>query len=162
VTLGRHVTEPFIRSGTLAEVGVSGGVTPRELLRDVQWADWTPEGKDYLVVRDENLINRLEFPAGKVLYQTAGWVSPPRFSPDGSLIAFLDHPLRRDDGGFVAVIDRAGKKRILAGPFSSSYGLDWAQDGRTIWYTATRVGGNRALQSVSLSGDVHLITRVPQ
>ena len=162
VTLGRHVVEPFIRSGTLAEVGVSGGVAPRELLTGVHWADWAPAGKDFLVVRDQNQRNRIEYPVGNVLYQSVGWVSHPRISPDGSLVAFLDHPLRRDDGGSVAVVDRAGKKRTLAGPFSSEYGLAWSPDGREVWFTATRVGGNRALQAVTLSGDTRLIARVPQ
>ena len=77
VTLGRHVEEPFIRSGTLAEVGVSGGVAPRELLTDVQWADWSPDGKDFLVVRDQNQRNRLEYPVGNVLYQTRRVGQPP-------------------------------------------------------------------------------------
>jgi Tol biopolymer transport system component len=162
VSLGRHVEEPFVRSGTLAEVGVSGGVAPRELLTGVQWADWSPAGQDFLIVRDQNLRNRLEYPVGNVLYQTVGWISHPRISPDGSLVAFLEHPLRRDDGGTVAVVDRAGKKRTLAGPFSSEYGLAWAPDGREVWFTATQVGGNRALQAIALSGDARLIARVPQ
>jgi Tol biopolymer transport system component len=162
VTLGRHVEEPFIRSGTLAEVGVSGGVAPRELLTGVHWADWSPAGKDFLVVRDQNQRNRIEYPVGNVLYQSVGWVSHPRISPDGSLVAFLDHPLRRDDGGSVAVVDRTGKKRTLAGPFSSAYGLAWSPDGREVWFTATKVGGNRALEAVGLSGDARLIARVPQ
>ena len=38
-------------------------------------------------------------PAGKVLYETSGWVGHPRLSPDGALIAFIDHPTPGDDGG---------------------------------------------------------------
>src|SRR5690242_17228771 len=97
VSLDRHVQEPFIRVGTLAEVGISGGVAPREVLKDVQWADATPDGKEVAIVRDVALRSQLEYPIGKVLYQTAGWISNPRVSRDGSLVAFLEHPQRRDD-----------------------------------------------------------------
>ncbi len=162
VSLDRHVEEAFIRSGTLAEVGVSGGVAPRELLKDVQWADWSPDGKEIAVVRDINLRNQLEFPIGKVLYQTAGWISHPRVSSDGQLVAFMEHSQRRDDGGTVAVIDRAGKKRTLSGTFSSEYGLAWSPDGTEIWITGTKVGGNRALHAISLSGRERLLARVTQ
>ena len=37
-------------------------------------------------------LERLEFPAGKVLYETGGFVSHIRFSPKGDRIAFADHP----------------------------------------------------------------------
>jgi Tol biopolymer transport system component len=162
VSLNRHAEEAFVRSGTLAEVGVSGGVAPRELLTDVLWADWSPSGSDLAVVRDLGGKSRLEFPAGHVLYQTVGWLSHPRISPDGNLVAFLEHPLRRDDGGTVCVVDRAEKKQTLTGSFSSEAGLAWSADGREIWFTATKVGGNRALNAVSLSGKERLIARVTQ
>ena len=162
VSLNRHAEEAFVRSGTLAEVGVSGGVAPRELLTDVLWADWSPNGSDLAIVRDVGGKSRLEFPAGHVLYQTVGWLSHPRISPDGNLVAFLEHPLRRDDGGTVCVVDRAEKKQTLTGSSSSEAGLAWSADGREIWFTATKVGGNRALNAVSLSGKERLIARVTQ
>jgi dipeptidyl aminopeptidase/acylaminoacyl peptidase len=162
VSLDRHVEEAFIRSGTLAEVGVSGGVAPREILKDVQWADWSPDGKEVAVVRDVNLRNQLEFPIGKILYQTAGWVSHPRVSRDGQLVAFMEHSQRRDDGGTVAVVDRVGKKRTLSGTFSSEYGLAWSPDGSEVWITGTKVGGNRALHAISLKGTERLLARVTQ
>jgi Tol biopolymer transport system component len=162
VSLDRHMEEAFIRTGTLADVGISGGVAPREMSKDVQWADWSPDGKEIAVVRDVNLRNQLEFPVGKVLYQTAGWISHPRVSHDGALVAFMDHSQRRDDGGTVAVVDRSGKKRTLSETFSSEYGLAWSPNGTEVWVTGARVGGNRALYAVSLSGNERLIARVTQ
>src|SRR5262249_40036698 len=160
VSLDRHVAEPFIRTGTLAEVGISGGVAPREILKDGQWADWEPGGKDLAAVRDVQLKSQLEFPLGHVVYQTAGWISHPRISPDGQLVAFLEHPQRRDDGGTVAVVDRSGKKRTLSETYSSEFGLAWSPNGSSIWITAARVGGNRALHEISLSGNARLLARV--
>ncbi len=162
VSLDRHNDGPFTRSGTLAEVGVSGGVAPREIHKEVQWADWGPGGKDLALVRDVNLRNQLEFPAGKVLYQTAGWISHARVSPDGKIVAFLDHPQRGDDGGSVAIVDRAGKKTSLAGAFSSEYGLAWSPNGKEIWVTGAKVGGNRAIHAFLLSGGERLLARVTQ
>ena len=62
VFVDRHVEGPFIRTGTLAQVGVSGGVAPREISTDVQWADWAPEGASYILVRDVNQRSQLEYP----------------------------------------------------------------------------------------------------
>jgi Tol biopolymer transport system component len=162
VSLGRRVEEPFIRTGTLAQIGVSGGVAPRELSNDVQWADWAPDGSSFALVRDVNLRSRLEYPIGKVLYETVGWISHPRVSRDGKLVAFLEHSLRRDDGGTVSVVDRAGKKRTLSGVFASVFGLAWAPDGGDVWVTGSKAGANRALHAVSPAGKERLLARVTQ
>ena len=66
--------------GTLAQVPIAGGA-PRELLEDVEFADWHPDGRQIAVVRTVNGRTRLEFPIGKVLYRSTGWVSDPRVSP---------------------------------------------------------------------------------
>src|SRR5262249_4717453 len=162
VFVDRHVEEAFIRAGTLAQVSVSGGVSPRQISTDVQWADWAPDGASYTLVRDVNLRNQLEYPAGKVLHQTSGWISHPRVSPDGAVVAFIDHPIRRDDGGTVVVVDRAGKKKTLTGIFASVQGLAWSPDGKEVWFTGTRVGGNRAIHSVTLAGAQRLLALVTE
>ena len=162
VFVDRHVEEAFIRAGTLAQVSVSGGVAPREISTDVQWADWAPDGVSFAFVRDVNSRNQLEYPAGKVLYQTSGWISHPRVSPSGTLVAFLDHGIRRDDGGSVVIVDRLGKKTTLAGVFASVEGLAWSRDGKEVWFTGTRVGGNRAIHAVTLSGSERLLARVTE
>jgi eukaryotic-like serine/threonine-protein kinase len=161
VLLDRHMIEPFIRAGTLAQVSVSGGVAPRQISNDIEYADWAPDGSSFAVVRDVNARKQLEFPAGHVLYQTTGWISHPRVSPKGDMVAFLDHPIRRDDGGSVMVVDRAGKRTTLAGVFSTVQGLAWAPNGE-IWFTGTKVGGNRAIHAVSLAGAERLLARVTE
>ena len=48
-----------------------------------QCADWSPDGKDLAIVRQVGAKNRLEYPIGKLLFETAGWISHPRVSPYG-------------------------------------------------------------------------------
>jgi Tol biopolymer transport system component len=118
----------------------------------VQFADFSPDGRDIAVVRAVSGRRRLEYPVGKTLYETTGWIGNPRFSPRGERIAFLDHPVNGDDGGAVALVDVAGKKTTLTPVFASASGLAWSPDGSEIWFTAAEVGGNRALRAVTPSG----------
>jgi eukaryotic-like serine/threonine-protein kinase len=99
-------------------------------------------------------------PIGKVLYDTAGWIGHPRVSPRGDRVAFIDHPVLGDDGGSVAVVDRAGKKTSLSGVFASMRGLAWSPSGSEIWFTAAQVGANRAVYGVTLSHKVRVVARV--
>jgi eukaryotic-like serine/threonine-protein kinase len=106
-----------VYTGTLARMPI-GGAAPREVLENIQWADWSPDGSELAIVRDFNGRNRLEYPPGKVLYETGGWISHPRVSRKGDMIAFIDHPIQGDSIGGVAVVDLHGSKRNL----SQSYG----------------------------------------
>jgi len=141
----------FARVGTLARVSAAGGV-PRELFESVQWADFSRDGKELAIVRTVDGKSRLEFPAGKVLFETMGFVGDPRFSPKGDRIAFVEHPVPNDDGGTVAIVDLAGKKKTVSGSYATIAGLAWSPDGSEVWYTAAEVGANRALHAVSASG----------
>ena len=100
----------YARIGTLSQTPLSGSA-PRELLEDVGHADWSPDGSAMAVVRAPRWRYRLEFPVGKVLYETTGWISYPRISPKGDAVAFFDHPLSGDDRGSVAIVDRSGTRR---------------------------------------------------
>jgi tRNA A-37 threonylcarbamoyl transferase component Bud32/dipeptidyl aminopeptidase/acylaminoacyl peptidase len=150
----------WVNEGTLARAPLAGGA-PREVLDNIQWADWSPDGTSLAIVRDANGRNRLEFPVDKVLYETGGWVSHPRVSPDGNWVAFLDHPMQGDDGGEVAIVDNNGKKKTLASGFYTTQGLAWSADGKEVWFTGSRVGANRALYAVSLDGHERLVSAMP-
>jgi len=158
VSLRRRVAFGFISTGMLARVTVAGGAAPRDILDDVQWADWAPDGESLAAVRDVGAANRLEFPIGTVLYQTSGWISHPRVSPRGDRVAFLDHPVRNDDGGRVAVVDRKGNRTTLSRVFGSIQGLAWSPNG-DIWFTGAE-RQNRDLYSVTLSGQERVRERV--
>jgi len=162
VLMHSHNTEPYINSGTLARVPPGGGGAPREVLEGVQWADWSPDGGNFVVVRDLEGQNRLESPIGKVLYKTAGWISHPRFSPDGKWIAFLEHPERRDDMGFVSLIDLNGNnKKNISEEWESVQGLAWSPRGDEVWFTSAKVGNDRFLNAVTLAGVERLLAREP-
>jgi WD40 repeat protein len=160
LSLGRRPIDGFNRTGTLARMGVGGGGAPREVLEDVQWADWAPDGS-LAVARQVGGRTRLEFPIGRVLFNSSGYITHPRVSRGGDLVAFIDHPARGDDGGYVAVVDRSGKKRILSQTFPTAWGLAWSQDSGELWLSAATVGFNRALFALTLSGRQRLLARVP-
>jgi serine/threonine protein kinase/Tol biopolymer transport system component len=159
--LNSQQTTSQVHSGTLARMPLVGGA-PREVLENVQWADWSPDGTQLAVVRDVAGRNRLEYPIGKVLYETGGWISHPRISRHGDMIAFLDHPIQGDSIGGVSVVDLNGKKKSVAEPYEGgAIGLAWSPEGDEIWFTATQLGIDRALYSVGLSGKKRLVARVP-
>ncbi|MBV8053397.1 MAG: PD40 domain-containing protein, partial [Acidobacteriaceae bacterium] len=160
VSVNSRPSGPYAQMGTLARVPLNGGA-PRAVLEDVQWADWSPDGNNLAIVRDVGGRNQLEFPIGKALYQTSGWISHPRFSRKGDLIAFLDHPLPGDDGGAVKVVDLSGKVKTLSSGFQTVQGLAWSADDREIWFTAADLGLKRAIFAMTVGGQVRAIATVP-
>ena len=150
VSLKRHNKGGFIRSGMLARMPLGGGA-PRAILEGVHEADWGP-GRQFAIIRESGGMTRLECPIGKVLHQTPGWQSSLRVSPDGTRIAFLDHPYRGNDMGNVAVVDMEGNVEVLSTGWSSTQGLAWSPDGREVWFTAFRTESSRTLYAVTLDG----------
>jgi len=147
------------RQGTLATVPLAGGA-PRELLEDVRRADWAPDGKSLAVVHVVKGHMRLEFPIGKILYESPGWIGGLQFSPRGELIAFNDHKAYVSGaapGGDITVVDRAGKPRKLA---RAPYESRWSPRGDEIWFDETEAGVT-AIEAVTLSGRKRLVASFP-
>jgi serine/threonine protein kinase len=161
ISLG-HTYDGWMGEGTLARSSVLG-TAPRVLAEHVREAEWTPDGSGLAVVRRVAALEQLEFPVGRPLYKTAGFISDIRFSPDGQLIAFADHPVFADDAGGVSVVDRAGARTQLSTGYVSIRGLSWSTDGREIWHTA-RTGGTpvtTALMAVTLTGQARTVWSSP-
>lgn len=153
-------TAAFLQSGTLARVPLAGGA-PREVLDDVFWADWAPDGQSLAVVRySPARIPHLEFPVGKSIYEPQGWVSHVRFSPLGDWIAIADHVPGGDDGR-VVIIDPLGNHKASSSFYSSVEGLAWAPSGKEVWFSAVPAGAARSIYALDLSSKERLIYRAP-
>jgi eukaryotic-like serine/threonine-protein kinase len=150
----------FMHRGTLGQVSI-GADAPRDLLDNVEAADWAPGGEALAVVHVVSGQTRVEYPIGKVLYETAGWISHLRFSPAGDRLAFIDHNLLGDDGGTISVVDLKGKKSDLTERWASALGAAWSPSGDEIWFTATATGFSRSLRGVRLSGKVRELLSAP-
>ena len=142
LSLNRHFTIGFQTIGTLARAPLSGGA-PREILENVQDADWSPDGKELAVSHYVGNRCRLEYPIGHVLYDARAWVSDVRVSPDGRMVAFLDHPQLGDSTGTIRVVDRDGKTRLSGPP--AGRGIAWSPRGDEVW-------SSPPLRATSLSG----------
>jgi Tol biopolymer transport system component len=138
--------------GTLARVPL-GGTAPREILEDVRQADWSPDGSELAIIRTAEGKDRLEFPIGKVLYETAGYLSDLRVSPRGDRIALFEHPKQWDDRGSIIVMDRAGKRILRSGAYGGTEeGLSWPQAGDEVLFTASTGGSGQTVYGIDLSG----------
>jgi serine/threonine protein kinase/Tol biopolymer transport system component len=151
VSLGWRNSLGFESVGTLARMPL-GVAAPREVLEDVEDADWSPDGRELAVIHDVGGKRRLEYPIGTVLYETGGWLSEPRVSPDGRHVAFRDHPFRGDNTAALRVSGLGGPPRVLVDAVPN--GIAWAPDGKEIYYADSGVLG-----AVSLSGRKRVVYR---
>ncbi|HTK68503.1 MAG TPA: protein kinase [Candidatus Eisenbacteria bacterium] len=150
----------FVSTGTLARMPLAGGAA-RELVDGIFEADWDPEGRQLAVIREVQGMICLEYPIGRVLYRTQGWVSHVRIAPDGRSIAFLDHPYRGDDYGGVCTVDMNGNVRSLVKGFASARGLAWTASGDEIWFSAAKVGADRVVHGVKPDGSIRQVFSAP-
>jgi serine/threonine protein kinase/Tol biopolymer transport system component len=156
VTLEHTFFTANASSGTLARLPLSGGA-PREVAENVLSADWSPDGNTLAAVRFADGQTRLEYPLGKAIYTTGGWISDARVSPDGERVAFIDHPILFDSRGRIMVVDRAGNRKALTDTFSDALGLAWHPSGKEIWFTGSYIHLSSNLFAVNLSGKQRLV-----
>jgi hypothetical protein len=147
--------------GALVKVPLGGGA-PRAFLDDVNWAFVTSDGSSLGVVRRTAGRQRIEFPVGKVRYETTGQIDWPRVSSDGERVAFINKPTAGFTEGRIAVVDRNGHQRDLTALWDDLCGLAWSANGREVWYAASTSGSmDCELRAVSLGGKDRLVARLP-
>ena len=148
---------PYHEFGTLAIVSASGG-TPREVAEGVSYADFSPDGKQLAVVRQQGGLLQLEYPLGEVRYRSAGSLFWPRVSPDGERVAFFETGA---DGLSLAVVDRTGKRSVLSSGWVDWWNMAWAPSGREVWFGASPGGSAAALYAADLEGRVREVLNAP-
>ena len=159
----RSAESNWIQSGTLARVSQSGGAA-REILDDVWDADISRDGKQFAIVRSPRGPQQLEYPIGKVLFKTNGYISHPRISPDGKRVAFLEHPVYGDDRGYLDLVDAGASVKRLTSEAEGEEGVAWSADGGEIWYAAAilpATTGERAVFAVTPAGKSQLAFNFP-
>jgi Tol biopolymer transport system component/predicted Ser/Thr protein kinase len=146
---------PAALAGTLARAPLAGGA-PREVLENVEWAEWSPDGKTLAIVREVDQHCRLEYPPGSVLYEipSTGRIWEPRFSPKGDRIAFIEFEDRTASRGTAVVVDVSGKRKtVISRPYTNFYGLAWSPDGKEVWFSgAGSEESHSSLYATSSSG----------
>ena len=155
------VQESWFITGTMGQAQMSGG-TPRAQQKEVVAADYAQDGKTLAIARRANRKVQLEYPEGKVLYATAGYLDYIKVSPSGKEVAFAEHPVFGDDRGWVSVVDENGKHKQLTEEFSTLQGLMWARGGSEIWFTAASATTTRDLFGVNRSGKQRSILTLPE
>jgi serine/threonine protein kinase/WD40 repeat protein len=145
---------------TVATIPVSGG-TPRELLTDALYADWSPDGSEFAAVRfgtKDRLI--LEWPVGHQIASLSSVWGDIRFSPDGRQIAFSENDA---DALFVRVVNRSGRETAKIGPFplGSCSGLAWTRDNKAIILSTPSSHGDTAILRCGLKSDCATLFREP-
>jgi serine/threonine protein kinase len=164
-----RLTEGATTAGTLAVVPLAGGQAPRELVRGVVEADWSPRGDTLVVTRKVGERFTLESPPGTVLYDSGQRILSPHFSPKGDAIAFIEISTAGrtgtvGGGARIEVVDLARHVKVLSEGWGEAFSLSWAPDGNEIWFSAreaTSQSGGLELHAVTLSGRQRVVARLP-
>ena len=160
VSLGRRYLGGFASSGTIARMPLGGA--PRVLCENAQDADWSPDGKSLLVLRQVGGLHRIEWPLGTVIYETPTWISHARISPRGDLVAFFEHPVWGDDAGTLTVIDRSGKIRMRSPDlWNTTGGLAWHPKGDEVWVAGAKHGADRDIYALTMAGKERSVLAFP-
>ncbi len=155
--LKRRFVQGYVTSATLARAPVAGG-TPRQIMENVQAADWHPTTGEIAVAHEFRIV---DYPCGKKFFETKNWISSLRFSPDGKMIALVEHTTFGDNAGFISVLDEKGNSRVLTKTFGAILGIAWHPQKHEIWYTATSGGARLQLQAITMDGKNRIVHSIP-
>jgi WD40 repeat protein len=135
---------------------------PREVLENVSAAEWSPDGSELAVVHRVGALSRLEYPPGKVLAESAGYLSDVRISPRGDRIAYMEHFKPVDNRGRVLIIDLEGMVLARSPESWGEEGLVWSAGGDRVLFTAAYENNALALWSMSEDGSIRQLASAPE
>jgi hypothetical protein len=162
VSLGRRLLGGWVATGTLARIPLAGGA-PRRIAEKIVDADWAPDGKNFAIIRhadDGSFV--LEYPIGRRLRVSGGWLSRVRFSRDGRRLAFIQHPWFGDDAGRPIVVDLEGRDVMDPGAdLPTTGGLAWSPAGDEVWIAGDREQLGRDILGFDMSGKRRVVISLP-
>jgi hypothetical protein len=133
-----------LTTGTLARVPLSGG-EPRKILDDVVAADWSPDGRELVVVRRVEGEFQLEYPIGRVLARPARQ-SIVRVPPRGERVSVAG-----------TVYDLRGEKVSIQSPLTV-FGEAWTSD-HTLWFAGAETWRWKSIWWRKLAAPPHEVYR---
>jgi eukaryotic-like serine/threonine-protein kinase len=147
--------------GTLALVPISGGA-PRELAEEVVAADWTADGSEMAIVRHTEGTYRVEYPRGKVIYESHKPLGFVRIAPDGKSLAIAQSVGEWGDAGRLFVLDANGKQITHSQMYVSLEGVAWPPSGEEVWLAGTTdAGWADAIYALRMNGQERIVLRLP-
>jgi hypothetical protein len=148
-----------IGGGTLSRVTLNGGPI-QQVAENIFGVDWSSDGRHLALVRVVAGAQQLEFPEGRVLYRTSGWLSNIRVAPGDDAVAFIEHPVRHDDAGAIRIVDARGNGVTFADGWASASGLAW-KNADEVWFTAARDDAPRSVWAVRRDGSLRTVGQAP-
>ena len=85
----------------------------------------------------------MEFPRGKVIYESNRTLGYVRISPRADAVAFAEFLTADGDAGRAIAVDRNGKELVRSALFISLEGVAWPPSGKEVWVAATTTEGWR-------------------
>ncbi len=147
--------------GTLGLLPLAGG-SPREVADNVMAADWSADGSEMAVIRQVGAKYRVEYPRGKMIYESDRPLGYVRISPRGDAVAFAEFHAVDGDAGHVLAVDRNGKELFRVPNFVSVEGVAWSPSGDEVWTAATHTSGwADAILGLGLNGKQRVVLRLP-
>jgi eukaryotic-like serine/threonine-protein kinase len=147
--------------GTLGLVPAAGG-TPREIVENALAADWTADASEMAVIRQVNGKYRVEFPRGKMIYESDRPLRYLRISPRANAVAFAELQGVDGDAGWAQAVDRNGKVLIRSATYVSLEGLAWSPSGDEIWLGGTvHEAWANEIHGIGFNGKERIVLRLP-
>ena len=147
---------------TLSLAPLAGGAL-RHLFENVASADWSPDGKNLAVIRRIKGKTRVEFPVGRIVYETKNRIRLLRVSSNSD-VAFCEEA---DSSKWtIHIVDGQGSRKSFQA--NANHGLAWSPDGTKVWFMTPEEGtqevpaqSSTLVSSLTTSGKLQTITRLP-
>ncbi len=150
-----------MKNGVLARTPLNGGAQ-EEVADLVLDADWSPSGDKLAAARHSGPDGRyrIEYPIGRVVYESEAQLDLVRVSPDGKRVAFSS--VERE-GRRLWVTQESGEPKTLGG-FAKGEGMNtlcWSADGKEIWFGSVAPQESGLIQGIGLNGKKRRVTWMP-